>query len=140
MSVNQTDRPTVTWPATPSSFVFDEPGGWIEGNDVVATVGAQSTQRAERSMAPLWTVSVHAPEVADEFEQLGLEPSRRYFAARAAPLGAASLELVVASSSTSARRGQPGHSQRVGHGYTDADPDCATLGYGSCPAPGVRIA
>ncbi len=63
----------------------------------MATVGAQSTQRVERSMAPLWTVSVHAPEVADEFEQLGLEPGKRYFAARAAPLGAASLELVVAT-------------------------------------------
>ena len=63
----------------------------------MATVGAQSTQRVERSMAPLWTVSVHAPEVADEFEQLGLESSKRYFAARAAPLGAASLELVVAT-------------------------------------------
>jgi hypothetical protein len=48
-------------------------------------------------MAPLWTVSVHAPEVADEFERLGLEPNQRYFAARAAPLGAASLELVVAT-------------------------------------------
>ena len=60
-------------------------------------MSAQSTRRAERSMAPLWTASARAPEVADEFDKLGLEPTERYFPARAAPLGAASLELVVAT-------------------------------------------
>ena len=68
-------------------------------------------------MAPLWTVSVHAPEVADEFERLGLEPSQRYFAARAAPLGAASLELVVATFFNFSPRGEPSRSRRVGHGH-----------------------
>ena len=47
--------------------------------------------------APLWLLSLVAPEVGAEFDKLGLSPSERYFPARAAPLGAASSELVVST-------------------------------------------
>src|SRR4051812_28836794 len=57
----------------------------------------QAVQRAERAMAPLWITSIMAPEVTEALDQLGLEATERYFAARAAPLGAASPELVIAT-------------------------------------------
>jgi hypothetical protein len=50
-----------------------------------------------RALSSLWVVSVMAPEVGEELERLGLEPGERYFPQRAAPLGAASAELVVAT-------------------------------------------
>jgi hypothetical protein len=50
-----------------------------------------------RSVAPLWFASLLAPEVAEELERVGLEGFDRYFAARSAPLGAASLPLVLAT-------------------------------------------
>ena len=60
-------------------------------------VDPKAVQRAERAMAPLWVTSIVAPEVAEEFDSLGLEGTERYFAPRAAPLGAASRELVIAT-------------------------------------------
>jgi len=45
----------------------------------------------------LWISVLTAPEVADEYDRLGLPGFARYFGARAAPLGAASPELVVAT-------------------------------------------
>jgi hypothetical protein len=50
-----------------------------------------------RSVAPVWFASLLAPEVAEELERVGLEGFDRYFAARSAPLGAASLPLVLAT-------------------------------------------
>ena len=61
------------------------------------TPDPQAVQRAERAMAPLWATSIVAPEAAEALDALGLEGAERYFAARAAPLGAASPELVVAT-------------------------------------------
>lgn len=76
------------------------------------SVDPQSVQRAERSMAPLWVTSITAPEVAVELDALGLEGTEHYFAPRAAPLGAASAELVVATffnfSPRAVRRALPG--------------------------------
>lgn len=63
----------------------------------MSAVAPASTSRAERAMAPLWLASLRAPEAQEEYEKLGLDPSERYFPARAAPLGEASLELVVAT-------------------------------------------
>ena len=50
-----------------------------------------------RATSPLWLMSLVAPEVAAHFDDLGLTPAERYFPARAAPLGAASPELVAST-------------------------------------------
>jgi hypothetical protein len=63
----------------------------------VSAFPVELTAKAERAMAPLWLSSLRAPQVQEEFDQLGLDASERYFPARAAPLGSASLELVVAT-------------------------------------------
>jgi hypothetical protein len=55
------------------------------------------TRYAARVMAPLWFSSLRAPAAAAAFDRLGLDATERYFPARAAPLGAASLPLVVAT-------------------------------------------
>jgi len=53
--------------------------------------------RVERSYSPLWLTTVFSPEVDAEFEALGLHPLERYFATRAAPIGAVSAPVVVAT-------------------------------------------
>jgi hypothetical protein len=63
----------------------------------MSAVEPRATRRVERRLAPLWMASLRAPEVADALDRLGLGPDERYFPTRAAPLGAASLPLVVAT-------------------------------------------
>ena len=50
-----------------------------------------------QATAPLWLLSLVAPEVGAEFDTLNLPAMDRYFAARSAPLGAASAPLVVST-------------------------------------------
>jgi hypothetical protein len=45
----------------------------------------------------VWFAWLVAPEIAEELDGVGLAPAERYFAGRAAPLGAASLPLVVST-------------------------------------------
>ena len=48
-------------------------------------------------MAPLWMAALRSPEVNEALDQLGLEAREHYFPVRAAPLGPAPLEVVVAT-------------------------------------------
>jgi hypothetical protein len=57
----------------------------------------QLTGTADRALSGLWLASLRAPEIAEQFDALGLDATERYFPARVAPLGAASLELTVAT-------------------------------------------
>ena len=50
-----------------------------------------------RATAPLWLLSLVAPEVGAAYDALGLAPTERYFPARAAPLGAVAAPLVVST-------------------------------------------
>jgi Helix-turn-helix family len=64
---------------------------------VSTSVAPVATRRVERRLAPLWMASLRTPEVASALDRLGLSADKRYFPPRAAPLGAASLPLVVAT-------------------------------------------
>ncbi|HEX5587975.1 MAG TPA: hypothetical protein VFZ17_11760, partial [Acidimicrobiia bacterium] len=55
------------------------------------------TGKADRAVSGLWLASLRAPEIAEQFDALGLDATERYFPARVAPLGPASLELTVAT-------------------------------------------
>ncbi len=61
------------------------------------TIDGVDINQVGRSMAPVWFSSLLSPEGAEELEALGLEPAERYFAARSAPLGAASPPVVIAT-------------------------------------------
>jgi len=62
-----------------------------------AAFAPELTGQADRAMAGLWLASLRAPEIAQAMDALGLDATERYFPARVAPLGAASLELTVAT-------------------------------------------
>jgi hypothetical protein len=64
---------------------------------VSAALAPELAGQADRAVAGLWLASLRAPEIAQRMDELGLEPTERYFPARVAPLGAASLELTVAT-------------------------------------------
>ncbi len=54
--------------------------------------------KAHRTLEPLHAVTYFAPEPAERYAELGLKGQMRsYFPSRAAPLGTASLELVIAT-------------------------------------------
>ena len=63
----------------------------------MSAVRPESTRRAERAMAPLWMAALRSPEVNEALDRLGLEAREHYFPVRAAPLGPAPLEVVVAT-------------------------------------------
>jgi len=50
-----------------------------------------------RALGPLFMAGIRGPEIAEAFERLGLQRAERYFPGRAAPLGRASLPLVVST-------------------------------------------
>lgn len=51
----------------------------------------------ERMYSPLWTVGLTAPELAEEFDRIGIEQGARYFATRVAPIGAVPAAVVVST-------------------------------------------
>jgi hypothetical protein len=64
----------------------------------LASAAAALALKAHRTLEPLHAIAYFAPEPTERYAELGLKGQMRsYFPSRAAPLGRASLELVVAT-------------------------------------------
>jgi hypothetical protein len=70
----------------------------IEPNSAAAPGYAELALKAHRTLEPLHAIAYFAPEPTERYAELGLKGQMRsYFPSRAAPLGRASLELVIAT-------------------------------------------